>query len=166
MISAEHAAFGDNWPELLGLAVLDVPAQTTVKRRIDLLNSAQVMVEDQYVEIVRSLALSWEAQEVSRAVRCEGYRKLEHVVSALIPSTRKDLRSTFELTDSNGVVLQIQTRDYLLTASSLNGPPKAGDRILDGERVYEVSDFGSEPAWRWSDSFRQTYRIHTKEVKQ
>ena len=32
--------------------------------------------------------------------------------------------------------------------------------------VYEVIRPGDEPCWRWSDSYRQTLRIHTKQVDQ
>lgn len=74
-------------------------------------------------------------------------------------------RSEFEMVDSNGVVMRVDSRDYLITASQLSVEPKAGHRIADGGNVYEVSEFGSEPAWRWSDPFHQTYRIHTKKVK-
>jgi hypothetical protein len=46
--------------------------------------------------------------------------------------------------------------------------PSRGDiiRETDGDSVYiyEVMAPGSEPAWRWSDDYRTTLRIHTKYV--
>jgi hypothetical protein len=46
--------------------------------------------------------------------------------------------------------------------------PAVGDRILVGELddalAYEVMNVDGERCWRWADSFRLTYRIHTKFV--
>ena len=74
-------------------------------------------------------------------------------------------RSQFELVDSGGVVLRVETRDYLISAAALGVEPKAGHRITDSGHVYEVAELPGEPAWRWSDPLHQAYRIHTKEVK-
>lgn len=74
-------------------------------------------------------------------------------------------RTEFELVDANGIVTRVNSRDYLITASQLNAAPKAGDKILDGGHAYAVNEYGSEPAWRWSDAWHQTYRVHCKEVK-
>jgi hypothetical protein len=46
--------------------------------------------------------------------------------------------------------------------------PQRGDRIreTDGATtyVYEVLAPGDEPHWHYSDAYRQTLRIHTKQV--
>lgn len=80
----------------------------------------------------------------------------------------------FEIDNGYGVVEKTEARDYLidkkwLFLSTGEVTPAAGHRILerDGDTVYvyEAMAFGKEPAWRWSDRFRQTYRIHTKHVE-
>jgi hypothetical protein len=82
-------------------------------------------------------------------------------------------KTTFEQADEYGVLHRTEARDYLITAADLvlAGKlelPKPGDRIreTDGEQifVYEVMAPGGEPAWRYSDPYRRTLRIHTKYV--
>ena len=79
----------------------------------------------------------------------------------------------FRLDDGAGATLRVESRDYLITAGDLvisGSPviPRRGDRILEtqGSRtfIYEVTAPGDEPEWRWSDPYRQTLRIHTKQV--
>lgn len=79
-------------------------------------------------------------------------------------------QSDHEQIDEHGIVLRIETRDYLVLAADLTfgaGPvqPQAGDRIDepdgDGVRRYEVVAVGLDPPWRWSDRQRLTMRIHT-----
>lgn len=64
-------------------------------------------------------------------------------------------------------------RDYLIPVSDLvlGGSavtPQRGDRIsetIDGVSLtFEVLAPGTEPAWRYSDAGRQTYRVHCKKV--
>jgi hypothetical protein len=79
-------------------------------------------------------------------------------------------RTVFEMDDGAGAVLRVESRDYIIRASDLTlGSPLRGDRIVeagDGQSfVYEVVPFGSEPCWRWSDPYRKTLRIHTKQVE-
>jgi hypothetical protein len=74
-------------------------------------------------------------------------------------------KTVFDLDDGGGAVLRVESRDYLILAADLSqGTPQAGDRIVDQGVVYEVANFGSEPAWRYSDPYRRTLRIHTKQV--
>ena len=82
-------------------------------------------------------------------------------------------KTEFELDDGSGVVVRIQSRDYLLHAADLqlNGSPTlpvAGDRIREtqGDKtfVYEVMAPGNEPHYRYSDTFRKLLRIHSKHV--
>jgi hypothetical protein len=46
--------------------------------------------------------------------------------------------------------------------------PERGDAIREQQDgkvyVYEVMAPGKEACWRWSDPYRQTLRIHTKQV--
>ena len=83
-------------------------------------------------------------------------------------------RTVFEIDDSCGAVESWESRDFLIAAADLvlaiagNVLPAAGDRISDVEGgqtfVYEVMAPGKEPCWRYSDPYRATLRIHTKQV--
>ena len=46
--------------------------------------------------------------------------------------------------------------------------PQRGDRIRETQGgvtfVYEVTAPGKEPCWRYSDPYRKTLRIHSKQV--
>ena len=81
--------------------------------------------------------------------------------------------TVFQIDDGAGSLLRIESRDYLIRAVDLvlGGNailPKRGDRIREASGtqviVYEVVGPGDEPCWRWSDAYRQTLRIHTKQV--
>ena len=82
-------------------------------------------------------------------------------------------RTVFEIADAYGVVERSESRDFLLTAADLvlDGQavlPERGDSIRetqDGKTfVYEVMAPGKEPHYRFSDVYRRTLRIHTKQV--
>jgi hypothetical protein len=78
-------------------------------------------------------------------------------------------RTTFNVDDGNGVVVTLESRDYMVATADLivdgvTMEPTIGDTITEGSVIYTVMDFGTEPAWRFSDPYRQTYRIHTKQT--
>jgi hypothetical protein len=81
-------------------------------------------------------------------------------------------RTTFDLPSSNGMIVETESRDFLITASKLLDSaqqlPLVGDRIIeevDGElRAYEVQNFGTERPYRFCDSHRIKLRVHTKYV--
>ena len=82
-------------------------------------------------------------------------------------------RTVFEVDDGYGVLERTESRDYLILAGDLvvDGQqtlPERGDRIRETQDtqifVYEVMAPGKEPAWRYSDPYRKTLRIHTKQV--
>lgn len=82
-------------------------------------------------------------------------------------------QTIFEIDGEGGAVLELEARDYLILAADLvlAGElvlPQRGDRIREARSgqtfVYEVIRPGDEPCWRWSDPYRQTVRIHTKQV--
>lgn len=74
-------------------------------------------------------------------------------------------RTEFDLADESGILQRVESRDFLITVAELEyGLPRAGDRIVEGERVYEVMPFGDSPAWRYSDQYGLTLRIHTKAI--
>lgn len=83
-------------------------------------------------------------------------------------------RTEFEIDDGFGVLQKFESRDYLVLAADLvlgGWPvlPERGDRIEETvgntTYVYEVMAPGKEPAWRYSDPYRKTLRIHTKQVE-
>jgi hypothetical protein len=89
-------------------------------------------------------------------------------VSATIGAT------TFQIENEYSVLVQFTSRDFLITASDLvlGGAvvqPKPGDCITEaaasGTIVYQVLAPGKEPCWRWSDPYRNTIRVHTKQVQ-
>lgn len=83
-------------------------------------------------------------------------------------------RSGFETVGESGVVVYVESRDWLVAAADLMlagavVQPLAGDTISvlrpDGKRhVYQVMPIGSESHFRISDNDGATLRIHTKEV--
>ena len=82
-------------------------------------------------------------------------------------------KTEFLLDDGSGTVVRFHSRDFLIRAAALQVAgvpflPTPGDRIAetrDGRTyVYEVLAPGTEPAFRYSDPFRQLLRVHTKHV--
>ena len=82
-------------------------------------------------------------------------------------------RTVFEVDNGYGVLERTESRDYLILAADLvlEGEkmlPERGDRIRETQGaqtfVYEVMAPGKEPHWRYSDPYRKTLRIHTKQV--
>ena len=83
-------------------------------------------------------------------------------------------RTVFELDNGHGVLERTESRDFLILGADLELGglpvlPQRGDRIRETQGskvyVYEVMAPGREPAWRWSDPYRKTLRIHTKQVR-
>jgi hypothetical protein len=80
-----------------------------------------------------------------------------------------DVRATFgktdyEVADGYGATIQSHVIDFLILADELGLEPEPGDVIVADGRKYEVMNLGGEGCWRWSDPYRQTYRIHTKDI--
>ncbi len=82
-------------------------------------------------------------------------------------------RTVFEIDDEFGVVHKLESRDFLIHAADLvlGGStvlPERGDRIRETvgttTYIYEVMAPGKEPHFRYSDPYRKTLRIHTKQV--
>ena len=101
----------------------------------------------------------------SRAVSYKRGAETIMIAQAVIGNTRTDVMT------ADGMTVQSKVRDYLVDVEDLylGGAvvePAEGDEIreTDGTSTYvfTVMPLGSEPAWRYSDPFRQRYRIHTK----
>jgi hypothetical protein len=82
-------------------------------------------------------------------------------------------KTVFEIEDGHGILLRHESRDFLILAADLvsgnkNTIPQQGDRIYEpqGEAiyVYEVVAPGKEPCWCYSDLYRKTIRVHTKQT--
>ncbi|MCC7409951.1 MAG: hypothetical protein IT442_17930 [Phycisphaeraceae bacterium] len=84
-------------------------------------------------------------------------------------------RTIFRLTDDCGAAVHDVTRDFLVAAAdlALGGQPitpQRGDRVREVDAgtgqtfEHEVLSPGGEPEWRWSDPYRRTLRIHTKQA--
>ena len=82
-------------------------------------------------------------------------------------------RTVFEIDDGQGLLERYESRDFLVLADDLvlagsKTLPKSGDRIRETQGsdvfVYEVMAPGGEPVWRYSDPYRKTLRIHTKQI--
>ena len=73
-------------------------------------------------------------------------------------------RTRFEVADESGLTVNGQVWDFLILAEELGFDPEPGDVIAANGRRYEVMNLSGEGCWRWSDPYRQTYRIHTKDV--
>lgn len=82
-------------------------------------------------------------------------------------------KTVFEVSREYGVFEKYISRDYIIAAGELilnEDPilPVRGDQIRETQGgktyVYEVMAPGNEPCWRWSDSYRRSLRIHTKQV--
>ena len=73
-------------------------------------------------------------------------------------------RTGFEVADESGLSINAHVWDFLILADALGFDPEPGDVIVANGRRYEVMNLGGEGCWRWSDAYRQTYRIHTKDI--
>lgn len=77
-------------------------------------------------------------------------------------------RTDIEIADEGtggGVTIVGHVWDFLILAEELGADPEPGDVIVANDRNYEVMALGDDiKGWRWSDPYRQTYRIHTKDT--
>jgi hypothetical protein len=82
-------------------------------------------------------------------------------------------KTVFQIDEGTGIATQFESRDFLISAVELviGGKivlPERGDRIeeMQEEKTfeYEVLAPGKEPCFRYSDLYRNTLRIHTKQI--
>jgi len=76
-------------------------------------------------------------------------------------------RTQYEVQDDFGLVVAAHVTDFLVAAADFApvfGEPQPGDQIIADGVVHEVMSLGNQGHWRWSDPYRTTMRIHTKEV--
>jgi len=114
--------------------------------------------------------LGWlEEQRRAHLSRTVTYRRGSSTVDVLatVGATR------FEADDGSGMVVEMESRDYLIAAVDLvfDGQqvlPERGDQVLETRdgvtHVYEVMDLGPEKHFVTCDPNGRTLRIHTKFV--
>ena len=117
-------------------------------------------------------AASWLTDQRDRFLsRQVTYRRGEREV--MLPATLGS--STFEVINDIGVTETYESRDFLIRAAdlALDGQtflPDGGDRIIDSlagrVMTYQVLAPGGQMPWRYSDRYRTTIRIHTKQVNE
>jgi len=74
-------------------------------------------------------------------------------------------RTQYEVEDEHGLRVGAEVIDFLVSAETFPfDEPEPGDQIVAYGVVYEVMDLAGQGHWRWSDPYRTTMRIHTKEV--
>jgi len=74
-------------------------------------------------------------------------------------------RTNYEVEDEYGLRVGAHVTDFLILAEDFTlGEPIAGDKIVADGRVYEVMSLSGQGHWRWSDPYRTTMRIHTKDI--
>jgi hypothetical protein len=72
-------------------------------------------------------------------------------------------KTSVEVADESGMVVVAKVWDFLIQANELSFDPEPGDIIEADGRQHEVMNLNGE-CWRWSDPYRTTYRIHTKDT--
>ena len=108
--------------------------------------------------------LSWlDSQRTAHMASPVEYRRDPDVLTVNATFGRTD----YEIADESGLTVGAHVWDFLITAGELSPEgfePEPGDVIAANGRQYEVMDLGGQGCWRWSDPYRQTYRIHTKDI--
>jgi len=101
--------------------------------------------------------------EQMRTAHCSSpveYRRPPDAVTVSATYGKTDV----ELADESGLTINAHVWDFLILGDELGFDPEPGDVIVADGRRYEVMNLGGEGCWRWSDPYRQTYRIHTKDI--
>ena len=101
--------------------------------------------------------------ERMRTAHCSSpveYRRDDLILPIMTTYGKTDV----EVADESGLTIGSFIWDFLVLAADLGFEPKIGDVIVADGRKYEVLNIGGERCWRWSDPYRQTYRIHTKDI--
>ena len=109
---------------------------------------------------------------LQNAVTWLGAQRLAHMSSQVEYRRDPDMltvnatlgKTDVEIADESGLTIGSHVWDFLIAAEELGFDPEGGDVIAANGRRYEVMNLGGEGCWRWSDPYRQTYRIHTKDI--
>ncbi|MBI3866814.1 MAG: hypothetical protein HY290_33460 [Planctomycetia bacterium] len=114
--------------------------------------------------------LAWLAQKLkqhaSRQVTYE--RGVNSVVLLATPA-----KTQFEQSDTSGLKVDSEIRDFLIAPADLvlAGEmvlPERGDLIRESDgstlHLFEVVPVGGEPPYRYTDPYRNLFRIHVREI--
>ena len=121
------------------------------------------------VDLLESVSTWLEEKRVQYMSRTVSYHRGESSVEVQATIGR----TVFEIDDGTGILEKIESRDFLILVADLilageATLPQRGDRIKEnyGDKVYvyEVLAPGKEPHYRFSDPYRNTLRIHSKQV--
>lgn len=111
------------------------------------------------------------AQEASRRLKAERVVIQRDDLSVEVEAIQGTTAFRMDTVEQGNVLVRsvdflIDVRRYEFAGQLVT--PEEGDRVLvqrpQSIETYECLPFGAEPAWRFSDSFQQQYRIHTKRV--
>jgi len=103
------------------------------------------------------------AQRAAHMTSPAVYRRREETGAGLpIVGTPSQVRR--ELVDGNGMPVSALVMDFIVTATILPWTPEAGDIVEFNGRRYEVTEFGEDKCWRWTDASRLSLRIHTRDM--
>jgi hypothetical protein len=69
-----------------------------------------------------------------------------------------------ELVTAGGIPVVALVMDFIVDTGALAAEPAAGDWIEFNGRRYEVTEFGEDRCWRWTDASRLARRIHTRDI--
>lgn len=103
-----------------------------------------------------------ERMRTQHAASMVEYRRASPVQVLSVPATFG--RTAYEVVDESGLTIGSHVWDFLVLAEDLGFEPRVGDTIVTAGRRYEVMNLGPDRGWRWSDPYRQTFRIHTREI--
>jgi len=116
------------------------------------------------VSSLLTTGVAWlHAQRRAHLVEAASYERLAGGAAIVLDATPIQVR--YQRLDPFGMPVEAQMVDFLIDAADLAGTdPVAGDVIAYGGRRYEATPMGDDPCWRWSDSARTVYRIHTQDA--
>lgn len=109
------------------------------------------------------------AQKVARAATGSTFTYARGDDSVTLTAGRG--RTTFNVDNGQGVMVTVESHDFLIATADLKiadvaALPERGDQITETvdetTYTYEILELNGEPAWRYSDEFRQQLRVHAK----
>ena len=84
-------------------------------------------------------------------------------------------KTPFTFLDRHMITHRIESRDYIINVADYQfnlalQRPEKGDKIIEVQGAlkftYEVLPFNDEPVYRFSGTYRTSYRVHTKLIKE
>ena len=72
--------------------------------------------------------------------------------------------TSYEVVNGDGMITKLEARDFIIHIDFLITKPKRGDKIVYNNETYEVVSLPNTDVFRFSDTFKKKYRIHTKLV--